>query len=84
MKSNAKSSITLPPEELRLVVGLMKHLGAKTKVEVVRRGLHLLKDSVDREALKESYARAAKQVRASTIEELRELDGLSSEGLDED
>jgi hypothetical protein len=82
MKSNTKSSITLPPAELALVEGLRKRLRAKTKVEVVRRGLHLLRDSVDREALRARYAEASKQVRQSTLEELEELDGLSGEGLE--
>jgi hypothetical protein len=84
MKSNTKSSITLPPAELALVEGLRKRLGAKTKVEVVRRGLYLLRDSVDRDALRAGYAEASKRVRTSTIDELGELDALSSEGLDEE
>lgn len=84
MKSNTKSSITLPPAELALVEGLRKRLRAKTKVEVVRRGLYLLRDSVDREALRARYAEASKQVRESTRAELEELDGLSGEGLEGD
>ncbi len=82
MKLNAKSSITLPPDELRLVNGLMKRLRARSKVEVVRRGLVLLKETTDRAALREAYARAAKSVRKSTIAELVELDLLAGEGLD--
>ena len=73
MKSNTKSSITLPREELRLVNELKKRLRARTKVEVVRRGLYLLKDSTDREALQAAYAKASKDVRASTRSELAEL-----------
>ena len=84
MKVNTKSSITLPHEELLLVNKLKKRLGAKTKVEVIRRGLYLLRDTTDREALRQAYATAAKAVRASTLAELGELDVLSSEGLDED
>ena len=83
MKPNTKSSITLPPGELALVEGLRKRLGAKTKVEVVRRGLQLLRDSVDREALRARYVEASQRVRESTLEEVTELDALSSEGLDE-
>jgi Arc/MetJ-type ribon-helix-helix transcriptional regulator len=45
MKSNAKSSITLPPDELKLVVSLQARLKAKSKVEVVRRGLRLLQET---------------------------------------
>lgn len=82
MKSNTKSSITLPPAELALVEGLRKRLRAKSKVEVVRRGLYLLRDSVERDALRARYAEASEQVRESTLAELEELDGLSSEGLE--
>jgi hypothetical protein len=82
MKSNIKSSITLPPAELALVEGLKKRLRAKSKVEVVRRGLYLLRDSVDRDALRARYAEASKRVRKSTLAELTELDGLSGEGFE--
>jgi len=81
MKPNAKSSITLPPHELALVEGLKKRLRAKSKVEVVRRGLLLLRDSVDREALRAKYAEASRKVRRSNAKEASELDALSGEGL---
>ena len=84
MKSNTKSSVTLPYEELQLVNRLKKRLGAKTNVEVIRRGLHLLRDTTEREALRRAYARAARDVRATTESELAELDHLSSEGLERD
>jgi hypothetical protein len=84
MKSNTKSSITLPPSELALVEGLRKRLRAKTKVEVVRRGLYLLRDSIDRETLRAQYKDASKRVRESTRQELGELDHLSAEGIDEE
>ena len=77
MKHNTKSSITLPWAELALVEGLRKHLRAKTKVEVVRRGLHLA-------PLRARYAEAARRVRKSTRAEVAELDALSFEGLDEE
>ena len=83
MTSNTKSSITLPAEELRLVVALQAKLKAKTKVEVVRRGLYLLRDVTDRESLREAYRRASLATRASLSQELRELEGLVAEGLDE-
>ncbi len=60
---------------------LMKQLGTRTKVETVRRGLKLLKETTDRAALRRSYAQAAKAVRQSTLAELAELDALSAEGL---
>jgi hypothetical protein len=81
MKSNTKSSITLPPEELRVVLALQARLKAKSKVEVVRRGLRLLRDATEREALREAYLRASKATRASLSREVRELDHLAAEGL---
>lgn len=83
MKSNTKSSITLPPAELRLVESLRKQLGTKSKVEVVRRGLRLLKETTDRDALKRAYAQASRAVRGSMKAEMEELDHLAGEGLDE-
>ena len=81
MKPNTKSSITLPPEELRVVVALQAKLKARSKVEVVRQGLRLLRDATEREALREAYRRASRATRASTSRELRELDHLTGEGL---
>jgi carbamoylphosphate synthase large subunit len=81
MKSNVKSSITLPAEELKLVLALQKKLKAKSKVEVVRRGLRLLQESTDRESLREAFRRASQSTRASLGSELEELDHLASEGL---
>ncbi|HEY6507730.1 MAG TPA: hypothetical protein VIY56_06930 [Vicinamibacterales bacterium] len=83
MRSNTKSSITLPPEELRVVLALQARLKAKSKVEVVRRGLRLLRDATEREALREAYRRASRATRGSVSHELRELDHLSGEGLSE-
>jgi Arc/MetJ-type ribon-helix-helix transcriptional regulator len=82
MKSNVKSSITLPPDELALVVSLQKKLKAKSKVEVVRRGLRLLRDVTERESLREAYRRAAVATRAASAADLEELDALAGEGLD--
>ena len=82
MKSNTKSSITLPAEELRLVTTLQAKLKAKSKVEVVRRGLRLLAEQTERKSLRESYRRASNATRETLAEELEELDGLVSEGLD--
>ncbi len=81
MKANTKSSITLPREELRLVVELQARLKAKSKVEVVRRGLRLLRDVTDREALRASYRIASRATRTSLAAEIAELDHLSGEGL---
>jgi len=82
MKSNTKSSITLPPNELKLVVALQAKLKAKSKVDVVRRGLRLLQETTDREALREAYRRASRATRRSLSRELKELAPLVGEGVD--
>jgi hypothetical protein len=83
MKSHTKSSITLPPGELALVVSLQAKLKVKTKVEVVRRGLRMLEEATDRETLRDAYRRASLATRGSLRAELPELDHLAAEGLDE-
>lgn len=83
MKSNIKSSITLPASELKLVLSLQARLKAKSKVEVVRRGLRLLQETTDREALREAYKQASLATRGSLALEMAELDALAGEGLDE-
>jgi len=82
MKSNTKSSITLPPDELRMVQALKRRLKLRTNVEVVRRGLRLLADTTERQALKESYRKASMATRAATAEDIEAFDHLSAEGLD--
>jgi Arc/MetJ-type ribon-helix-helix transcriptional regulator len=82
MKTNTKSSITLPAAELARVVKLQKALGAASKVDVVRRGLRLLEETTQRAALRRAYADASQRTRSSLLEELGELDGLAAEGLD--
>jgi hypothetical protein len=83
MKTNTKSSITLPPDELKLVLSLQMKLKARSKVEVVRRGLRLLEETTNRERLREAYRRASRATRKSLADELPELDSLVGEGLDE-
>ena len=83
MKSNTKSSITLPPAELKLVLSLQSKLKAKSKVEVVRRGLRLLEEVTERERLRDAYRRASLATRDSLSYELEDLDSLVAEGLDE-
>ena len=83
MKRNTKSSITLPREELKRVLWLQTKLKVRTKVEVVRRGLRLLQEVTDRESLREAYRRSSLATRSSLSQELPELEGLSSEGLDD-
>jgi hypothetical protein len=81
-RSASKSSITLPPSEFRLVTTLKTRLGLKSNVEVVRKGLHLLQEATDRDALREAYRRASRATRTATTEEIEELDQLASEGID--
>jgi len=83
MKSNTKSSITLPAAELRVVEELRRRLGAKSKVEVVRQGLRLLKEQTDRESLRRAFREASRATRRSAVAELAELDHLTAEGLDD-
>ena len=82
MKTNTKSSITLPAHELEMVQDLMKSLKAKTKVEVIRRGLTLLKETTDRKSLRAAYRKASDATRPNLQAELDELDVLTDEGLD--
>ncbi len=82
MKSNAKSSVTLPAEELELVMKLKRRLRVKSNVEVVRRGLRLLQETTDRAALRESYRQASDAVRGRNASDRKELDGLIDEGID--
>ncbi|MBI2608603.1 MAG: hypothetical protein HYW47_03265 [Deltaproteobacteria bacterium] len=80
--TNKKSSITLPPQELEVVKKLMKSLKVKSKVEIIRKGLFMLKAQTDRKELKKAFAEAAKITRKELKKEIEELDHLSGEGLD--
>ena len=82
MKSNTKSSITLPADELRLVKSLKARLRLKSNVEVVRKGLLLLQQTTDRAALKAAYRKASLAARTATRAEVDALDHLAGEGLD--
>ncbi len=82
MKSNTKSSITLPAHELRLVQSLKARLRLKSNVEVVRKGLLLLQQTTDRAALKEAYRKASLAARTAARAEVDALDHLAGEGLD--
>src|SRR4029450_4947860 len=82
MKQNVKSSITLPASELRLVTALKERLGPKSNVDVVRRGLRLLREDTDRRALREAYRKASRSTRSGLASELEALDHLRGEGRD--
>jgi len=83
MKSNTRSSITLPPAESQLVISLQARLKAKSKADVVRRGLRLLQETTDRKRLREAYRRASLATRASLSKELEDLDPFVGDGLGE-
>jgi Arc/MetJ-type ribon-helix-helix transcriptional regulator len=82
MKSNTKSSITLPAQEVNRVKQLRSRLKLKSNVDVVRAGLRLLEETTDREALRQQFRQASRVTRAALTEELDELDHLAGEGLD--
>ncbi len=82
VRTNVKSSVTLPQEELRLVHSLKSRLQLKSNVEVIRRGLRLLQETTERRALKEAYRAASRATRRSTTEAIQDLDHLAGEGLD--
>ena len=80
--SSAKSSITLPPGEFRLVTDLKTRLGLKSNVEVVRKGLRMLHEATERRALRQAYRKASRVARGATREAIDELDHLGDEGID--
>lgn len=82
MRTTAKSSVTLPPGELKLVHSLKSRLKLKSNVEVIRRGLQLLQQTTERQALKEAYRAASHATRPSTTQAMRDFDHLAGEGLD--
>lgn len=72
----------MPAEELKTVEGLRKKLKLRTKVEVVRRGLRLLRQMTEREELRQAYREASLAVRKSMAQELQELDHLAGENME--
>jgi len=66
-----------------MVLALQSKLKAKSKVEVVRRGLRLLRDVTERDQLREAYRQASRATRASLSHELAHLDHLAAEGLED-
>jgi hypothetical protein len=85
MKSNAagKSSFTLAPAEHAQVRRLRRLLKARSNADVIRRSLRLLEESVSRAELRRQFREAAVHVRSSTLEAIRDLDPLVSDGLDD-
>lgn len=80
-KKNVKSSITLPPAELEIVNELMTKLDAKSKVEVIRQGLALLKLKTDRDSLAEQFRHAVKLSKSVPRDEVLSLGTLSDEQI---
>jgi Arc/MetJ-type ribon-helix-helix transcriptional regulator len=68
---------------LDLVPELKAALDAKSNVEVVRRGLRLLKEVTDRESLRQAYMRDSLAVRESVKQEIEELDALVADGFED-
>jgi len=83
MKKNTvkKSSITLPPDELAIVEQLLKKLNAKSKVDVIRRALHLLREVTETKLIQEQFTAASLMVREANASDMNELDLLSGEGI---
>lgn len=82
-RSRSVTRTVSPPAASETNSLLQAKLKAKSKVEVVRRGLRLLQEATDRESLRGGYRRASLDTRESLALELPELDPLASEGLDE-
>lgn len=72
MSSNTKSSVTLPSDEIRRVKRLKLRLKLRSNAEVVRTSLRLIEETVDREALRESFRAASLATRDATLQELSE------------
>ena len=81
MKSNTKSSVTLSPADLKLVLALQARLKARSKIEVLRRGLRMLDEKTNRAWIREAYRSASLATRRSLTKDLKELDPLAGERL---
>jgi hypothetical protein len=60
---------------------LRQRLGAKSKVEGIRLGLMKLQEATEREYLQNAYKKASRMSRKSTVAEIADLDGLTTDGL---
>ena len=83
MKMSARSSVTLPADEVALIGRLRRRVGAKSNVAVVRRALRLLEATTDREQLRRAYREASAATRGGLVHELAELDHLAAEGIED-
>jgi carbamoylphosphate synthase large subunit len=78
---NEKSSITLPKEELKLVISLKKKLKAKSNVEVIRQALKALYETLDKNELLKAYHKASVSTQKFYQEEMAVFDSLVDEGI---
>jgi hypothetical protein len=78
-----KSSFTLGAAEHAQVRRLRKMLNARSNTEVIRRSLKVLEEQLSREELRRQFREASARVRSSTVKELRELEPLTNDGLDD-
>ena len=85
MKFNTavKSSFTLSAAQHAQVRRLRKMLNARSNTEVIRRSLKVLEEQLSREELRRQFREASARVRSSTVKELRELEPLTNDGLDD-
>jgi len=82
MKARAPIIIKLSAAELVEIARLKKILCVQSTIEIIRRGLKLLRDQTDRTQLRSAYREASLKVRKNTLIELEDLDDLTSEGLE--
>lgn len=81
MKSHTlkKSSYTLPPEDVKRVLKLKKHLKMVSNTQVMRLALIKLEQSIDLEWLKQEFKKAADVVKKGNSEEFAELGDIEAE-----
>lgn len=77
-----KSSFTLPPEEVILVMKLKKKLKLKSNTEVIRQALYDLETRLSREELRRKFREASALVKKNNQEEMLALDQLAGEDLE--
>ncbi len=63
---------------------LKRMLKARSNTEVIRPSLTLLEESLNREALRAQFREAVERVRQSTPEEIKDLEGVVADGLDDE
>lgn len=82
MNYHAKSSFTLPADEIPLVARLKKRLKLKSNTEVIRKALFELEKNIEREKLREQLRAASLLTQDANAQEIEELNSWVDEGLD--